>query len=334
MTGLFELIIESILSPPLMFFVLGIVAILVKSDLKIPDSVGLMLGVFLLTAIGIRSGVGIAEVGIGAAIVPALAAIFLGFLIPFIGYFILTKLAKFDPANAGCYAGHFGAVSAATLAVVLAYAYRVGLEYEAFIPALYPFMDTTALITGIILGKIGMSRLSKESDYVQTAVPLYQVIKEAATGKGVFLLFGGLLIGYIAGADGANKIMPFYDTMFYGVLTLFLLDIGLMAGKRLAEFKKVGLPVIIFALIMVPIHGILGIIVGLFINLSVGGTLILATMAASASYISAPAVMRAALPTSNPSIALKIAVLVVFPFNASVGIPLYHYITEILVRFI
>lgn len=329
MTDLLDMIIASILSPPIMFFVMGVIATLARSDLKIPESVGTSLGIFLLAAIGLRSGVGIAEVGIEAALLPAFSAVVLGFLITLVGYSILKRIFKFDPANAGCIAGHYGAVSAATLAVVLAYVDRFDIYYEPFIPALYPFMDTPALITGIVLAKMGMSR---QTSNTQAGADLHQVIKEAVSGKGVFLLFGGLLIGYITGAEGAKKIMPFYDTMFYGILTLFLLDIGLMAGKRLGEFKVVGPSIVIYAMVMVPIHGLAGIVVGTLIGLSVGGTLILAAMAASASYISAPAVMRAALPTSNPSLALTSAVLITFPFNAAVGIPVYHYVAEIFAR--
>lgn len=332
MTGLYDMIIASVVSPPLMFFVLGIIAVLAKSDLKIPDQVSTSVGIFLLVAIGLRSGIGISNIGIGTVFLPALSGIFLGFLIAFAGYLILKNIFKFDPANAGCIAGHFGAVSAATLAVVLAYIDRANIYFEPFIPALYPFMDTTALITGIVLAKIGMSE--QTSSYTQAEASLRQAIMEAVSGKGVFLLFGGLLIGYITGVEGSKKIMPFYDTMFYGILTIFLLDIGLMAGKRLKEFKAVGSSIIIYSVLMVPIHGIMGIVVGALIGLSVGGTLILAAMAASASYISAPAVMRAAIPTSNPSIALTSAVLLVFPFNASVGIPMYHYLAEIFAKII
>lgn len=330
MTDLLDTIIASILSPPIMFFVMGVVATLARSDLKIPESVGTSLGIFLLAAIGLRSGVGIAEVGIKAALLPAFSAVVLGVLIALVGYSILRSILKIDPANAGCIAGHFGAVSAATLAIVLAYVDRFDIYYEPFVPALYPFMDSAALIAGIVLARVGMSK--QISSNTQSGISISQIIQEAVSGKGVFLLFGGLLIGYIAGAEGTKKIMPFYDTMFNGILTLFLLDIGLAAGKRLREFKIVGPSIIIYAMVMVPINGLAGIMVGTLIGLSVGGTLIFATMAASASYISAPAVMRAALPTSNPSLALIASLLVAFPFNATVGIPVYNYLAEVFAR--
>lgn len=332
MIDVFEMAVTNVVSPPILFFIIGIVAVLLKSDLKIPESIGSALGVFLLLAIGLRSGVGIAKIELVYVILPALSAIFLGFLIAFIGYFILNRILKIDPANAGCIAGHYGAVSAATLAVVLAYVNNIGISYEPFVPALYPFMDTTALIVGIVLAKIGLSKQGINN--MQNGFNVQGIIKDAVVGKGVFLLFGGLLIGYITAGSGANKIMPFYDTLFYGVLTLFLLDIGLFAGTRLKELKMLGPSIIGYTIIMVPIHGIMGIIVGTLIGLSVGGTLIFATLSASASYISAPAVMRAALPTANPSLALVGSVLIVFPLNASVGIPIYHYLAEIIARII
>lgn len=269
--------------------------------------------------------------GIGAVVAPVLAAIVLGVGIVLLGYTILTKLFNIDPANAGCIAGHYGAVSAATLAIVLVYVDRLGIFYEPFAPALYPFMDTAALITGIVLARMGLKQAGGK---LQEGANLKGIIIDALVGKGVFLLFGGLLIGYLTAGSGAPKIMPFYDILFYGVLTLFLLEIGLFAGTRLGEFKKMGLPIIVYSLLMVPVHGFLGALVGTLLGLSEGGTLVLATLAASASYISAPAVMRAALPTANPSIALASSVLLVFPFNATVGIPLYHYFSELIAKLI
>lgn len=326
MNNIFDMAITNIMSPPILFFIIGVIAILMKSDLQIPESIGSALGIFLLLAIGLRSGVGIANIGLEKIILPALSAIFIGALIAFSGYLILNKIFKIDHANAGCIAGHYGAVSAATLAVVLSYVDRVGIYYEPFVPALYPFMDTTALIVGIVAARVGMS--GQAGSKIQNELKLRWIIKDAVVGKGVFLLFGGLLIGYLTAGEGAKKIMPFYDTMFFGVLTLFLLDIGLFAGTRLSELKKLG-SIIIYTVVMVPIHGLMGIVVGTLIGLSVGGTLILATLAASASYISAPAVMRAALPTANPSLALVSSILIVFPFNAAIGIPIYHYLAEI-----
>jgi hypothetical protein len=332
MNNMLDMAVANIMSPPILFFIAGIVAFLLKSDLKIPESIGSALGIFLLLAIGLRSGVGIAKVGAGNVFLPALSAVFIGFLIAFLGYLILNKIFKIDPANSGCIAGHYGAVSAATLAVVLAYADRIGIYYEPFAPALYPFMDTTALITGIVLAKIGMARQTDSN--MQNGLKLQWIIKDAVVGKGVFLLFGGLLIGYLTAEEGAKKIMPFYDTMFLGILTLFMLDIGLFAGAHLRELKKLGASIIIYTVVMIPIHGLMGIVISTLIGLSVGGTLILATLAASASYISAPAVMRAALPAANPSLALAGAVLIAFPLNAAIGIPIYHYLAKIFVEMI
>lgn len=332
MSGIVEMTIANIMSPPILFFLIGIIAVLVKSDLEIPGSISSALGIFLLLAIGLRSGVGIADVELQYILLPIVVAIMLGCLIASLGYFILNKIFNIDPANAGCLAGHYGAVSAATLAIVLTYVNRLDIYHEPFIPALYPFIDTAALITGIVLAKIGMLR--EVGGNVQSELKLQWIIRDAVVGKGVFLLFGGVVIGYLTAGEGADKIMPFYNAMFYGILTLFLLDIGLFAGTRLKELKNFGLPMLAYTVIMVPIHGLMGIVAGTLLGLSVGGTLILATLAASASYISAPAIMRAALPTANPSLAIAGSILIVFPLNAAIGIPVYHYLAGVFAEII
>lgn len=327
MSEILDHILIGMLSPPILFFFLGISAALLKSDLKIPEALATSLGIFLLLAIGIRSGFGIATIELSTVVIPAIAAICSGAFIAFLGFMILTKILKIDPANAGSIAGHYGAVSATTLALVIAYADRLNLSYEAFVPGLYPFIDTPALIMGIVMARIALHKLPKDSSS-NSEVSLPHILKEAVVGKGVLLLFGGLIIGHLSFEHGAVKIMPFYDILFKGVLTLFLLDIGIHAGERIGELKKIGPYVLIYTFVMVPIHGLIGITVGILVGLSVGGTLIFATMVASASYISAPAVMRAALPTANISVALTCSILIAFPFNAILGIPLYHYLAE------
>lgn len=312
-------ILAQILSPPLLFFVLGIFAALAKSDLRIPVDMSTAMMLFLLCAIGLKGGIGIAKAGIGAVLMPALATIFLGVGIVLLGYIVLLWL-KFDITNAGAIAGHYGAVSAATMVLGFAYLDELNIPYEGFVPALYPLMDSPAIITAILLVRIALAR-TKGGGRELNALKLLQ---ETILGKSVLVLMAAMVIGYLSSAEGTAAIMPFFDGMFRGVLCLFMLDMGLMAANRLHEWKVVGPRLMAFALIMPPIHGIAGVVIGTLAGLSVGGATMLGILAGSASYISAPAAMRAAIPEANPSLSLTASVALTFPFNVVLGIPLYY----------
>ncbi|MCD5383519.1 sodium-dependent bicarbonate transport family permease [candidate division WOR-3 bacterium] len=318
-------ILIQILSPPILFFALGIFAALVKSDLKIPEAMSTAMTIFLLCAIGLEGGIGIAKAGIGDVLAPALAAIVLGVGITLLGYTILTRL-KFDVANAGGIAGHYGAVSSATMLLGFAYLDRLNVPYEAFVPTLYPLMDSPAILTGILLARIALAKQKGAT----TRVSVSKILKESVLGKAVLLLIASLVIGYIGGVEGTSGIMPFFDGMFKGVLCLFMLDMGLVAAARLTEWKVVGYKLAAYAFIMPPIHGIVGVLLGTWVGLSVGGATMLGIIAGSASYISAPAAMRAAVPDANPSLSLTASVALTFPFNILIGIPLYYTVARML----
>ncbi|MBS3967281.1 MAG: sodium-dependent bicarbonate transport family permease [Truepera sp.] len=317
-------ILGQISSLPILFFALGMLAGLVKSDLKIPADMSTAMLLFLLAAIGLEGGVGIAKAGIAAVWAPALAAVILGVSIVSLGFVILTRL-KFDVANAGAIAGHYGAVSAATMVAGFAFLEKRGTSFEAFVPALYPLMDSPAIITAIFLARFALAKAKVGAD---VRLNKLELLKEAVLGKAILLLGGSLIIGYIAGYTGTRTVMPFFDGMFAGVLCLFLLDMGIVAAARLNEWKTVGARLLAFALIMPPLHGLLGVLVGSLVGLSAGGATMLGVMAGSASYISAPAAMRAAIPEANPSLALTAALALTFPFNVTVGIPLYYTVAH------
>lgn len=280
---------------------------------------------FLLCAIGLKGGVGIAEVGIREVLAPALAAIVLGAGIVLLAYTVLVKL-KFDAANAGAIAGHYGAVSAATMILGFSYLDELNVPYEAFVPALYPFMDSTAIVTAILLTRFVLTK----KRHADVEVEILKILRQTILGKAVLLLMACLVIGYVSGAEGTNTVMPFFEGMFIGVLCLFMLDMGLLAASRLHDWKKVGFPLVAYALMMPPIHGIAGVFLGTLAGLSAGGATILGILAASSSYISAPAAMRVAIPEANPSLSLTASVALTFPFNVMIGIPLYHAFAQML----
>ena len=322
---LLDKIASQLLYPPILFFVLGMFAALVKSDLKISSELGGAMRLFLLCAIGLKGGVGIAKAGIGEVLVPALAAIILGIGIVLVGYLILIRL-KFDIANAGAIAGHYGAVSAATMLFGFAYLEESGVYFEVFAPALYPFMDSAAIITAIVLTRVTLAK----KEQVGIKINTLEIFKEVILAKAILLLMACLVIGYAGGVEGTAGIMPFFEGMFKGVLCLFMLDMGLIAAKRLRDWKIVGHYLVAYAFIMPPVHGIAGVALGSFIGLSVGGATMLGILAASGSYISAPAAMRAAIPEANPALPLTAAVALTFPFNVLIGIPLYYTVAQMI----
>ncbi len=311
-------IVGQILSPTIMFFVVGMFAALAGSDLKIPGGMGTAMMLFLVAAIGLKGGIGLAEVEINEVLIPALVTISLGCGIVLISYFILRKL-KIDAANAASIAGHYGAVSAATMLVGFAYLERMNIAYEAFIPAFYPLMDSPAIITAILLARVVLAK--QRGGMASSNFSL--LLKDALLGKAVLLMFAAMVIGYISGTAGTADIMPFFRGMFKGVLCLFMLEMGLAAAKQLHDWKLVGYKLGIFALTLPLVFGTIGVALGTLAGLSIGGATMLGVFAGSASYISAPAALRSAIPEANPSLSLTASVALTFPLNVIFGVPLY-----------
>lgn len=317
-----DVVLQSIFSPPALFFALGILAALIKSDLKVPDAAGATMGLFLLAAIGVRAGVAVNKTGLGSDLAAgAAAATLLGLLFALAGYTMLTRLFALDPANAGSIAGHFGAVSSMTLILSVTFLDQIQVFYEPFVAALYPFMDTAALVMAVLLARRGMMSKLKNNNGPATV----ELLREGLTARTTVLLVGGLLIGFIAGPQGMARALPFFDELFFGVAAFFMLDIGLVAGARLGELKTVNKLVLVYAVFMPLLHMLAAAVAGTLIGLSPGGVTVLAIgLAGGASFISAPIVMRTSLPQANPSLSLSLALVVAFPFNVLIGIPLAY----------
>lgn len=319
-----ELIWQNMISPPILFFMLGILAALVGSDLKIPDAAGSTIAVFILVSIGLRAGVAVSNVGVSEVLWPALLAVFTGILLVIISYNSFLKITKLDAANAASVAGHYGAVSSVTLALSLVFLDKVGVSFAEYVPALYPFMDTAALITAVILGRAGMA--GKDGRNVSIRGLAY----EAIISKSSLLLLGGFIIGVMNGVPGTQSIMPLFKVMFPGILTIFMLDIGLLAGSRLQQILTVNKWVFVMGLVMPMVHALVAVTLATVAGFSPGSATVFATLAAGASYISAPSVMRTAIPEANPSLSLGMALCLAFPFNVTIGIPLYYQAAQLL----
>lgn len=322
MSGLTESVAANLLTPAVLFFALGMFAAAVRSDLKIPEALYVGLTVYLLSAIGFKGGVSLAGAGLGQVWLPLLAAIALGTLIPLWVYPLLRYLGGLSPANAAAVAGHYGSVSAVTYTAAVSYLDSVEQPYEKYAAAFLAAMESPAIIVAIVLGKL--TRPTDHSADVDTGWG--KVLHEAFLGRSVLLLVGGLLVGALTGEKGMQLTQGFFVVPFYGLLALFLLEMGTVAGRRLGDIRAAGLFLLTFGVVAPLVHGVIGVFIGDAVGLSVGGTTLLAVLAASASYIAAPAAMRLSLPEANPALYLTASLVITFPFNVTIGIPIYYAI--------
>ncbi len=301
---------------------MGIFAGLIKSELKFPESVLKLISIYLLLSIGLKGGRELSEVTlhqISAALGATLALIF---LLPIIAYSIARYFGKFDPQNAGGIAAVYASVSSVTFLAAVDYANTMGTPSEGYITALTAFMELSVLVS-IFIARWDMGKTQKNNAFIET-------LQETLRSRGLVLLSGGLFIGYVIGPEKYAEIAPFYEDLFKGFLMLFLLEMGMVASREIQSFLKAGRFMLVFGTLVPIIHGVIGVTLGTLAGLSVGGAFVLGTVAASASYIDAPATVRASLPEANPSIYLTSSLGITFPFNLLIGIPIYYKIAEIL----
>lgn len=309
-----ELVRLNLLSPMVLAFVLGVVATLVRSDLKFPDELYVGLSIYLLLAIGLKGGAELSETSLAQFWAPALVTLALGVSIPIVAYIVLRRLGRFEVADAAALAAHYGSVSAVTFAAVQTFLEAVEMPYEGFMPTLVAILEVPAIIVALLIARVALGQAGHWGE----------VMRELLAGKSILLLLGGLLIGFLAGKPGLAQVAPLFVDPFKGVLTLFLLEMGMVAARRFRDLRRVGVFLIAFGILMPIINGTIGIWLGSLAGLSQGGAVVLGTLAASASYIAAPAAVRIALPQANPSYYLTAALAITFPFNLSIGIPLYY----------
>lgn len=315
-----EIIRSNLLSPLVLAFVLGVVATLIKSEVEIPEPVIKAISVYLLFSIGLSGGVELAGATLSEFLLPALATIALAIAVPTWCYLILRGPGKFDIPNAAGIAAHYGSVSSVTFVAAISFVERLPEgqnTFEAFIPALAALMEW-GIVVALFIGRWRMGA-SQNLD-----TPLHRVIRDTLTGRSVVLLLGGLLIGMIIGEQGFTRIKPLYGDLFRGVLVFFLIEMGMLAGRQLRDFVKVGPFMAVFGTVMPLVHGIIGTSLGLLAGLSPSGAFILGTITASASYIDAPAAVRATFPQANPSVYLTSSLGITLPVNLIIGLPLYY----------
>lgn len=324
-----ETLQANLLSPIPLAFALGIVARLIKSEFSLPRDLYASLSIYLLFALGLKGGAELAHASLATIARPAAATLLLGVITPFIAYAALRWLGRFAVADSAGIAAHYGSVSAVTFIAAQQFVLRVGAPAEGFMPTLLTLLESPGIHIALLIGATQRARALKgETD---GAAALRHVLHEVLTGRTMVLLVGGLLVGYMMGGSGWNAVSPFFDSGFKGALMLFLLEMGVVAGARLSDLRKVGPFLVGFGVLLPLLHGAIGVAIGHWAGLSVGGCTVLGTMAASASYIAAPPAVRLTLPEANPTYSLTAALAITFPFNLLVGIPLYYRAAQALV---
>ena len=305
------------IDPIILFFLLGVAASLLRSELRLPAAIYEFVSILLLLAIGLKGGIELAQQPFGDLLPQMLAVVAMGFVLPLVAFPVLRYAGRFKRADAASIAAHYGSVSVGTYAVAVAWFGAREIAFEAHMPLLLVLLEVPAILVGIVLAR----GLARETGWGS-------VVHEVFLGKGIVLLIGGLLIGWAAGADGLSSVKPLFFDLFKGILAIFMLEMGLIAAAHVGSLRQYGLFLLLFGVTMPLFSALVGTGLGLALGLSVGGTAMLATLAASASYIAVPAAMRISVPEANPTLSLTASLGITFPFNVLAGIPLYHALAE------
>jgi hypothetical protein len=320
MSGILDLAAANLISPIILSFALGLLAALARSDLTIPEAVAKGMSIYLLFAIGFKGGAAVAANGVDAKLLSAIGAgIVLSFGLPFIAFALLKILTKLSPLDAAAVAAHYGSISIVTFVAATSVLQGSMIPSEGYMVAVAAAMEAPAILSALwlVARSGGTGKMEPE------------LLREIMLNGSIVLLVGAFFIGAVTGEEGLAQIAPFIITPFQGVLCLFLLDMGLIAGRGLRQAKGiVSLPMVAFGILMPMIGSVLGLAMGMLIGLSLGGIVLMMVLSASASYIAVPAAMRVALPKANPAVYLTLSLGVTFPFNLTLGIPIYLAIAQ------
>jgi len=303
--------------PVILFFLLGLAAGLMRSELRLPSSVYEFVSILLLLSIGLKGGVELARQPFADLLPDMLAALAMGVFLPLVAFPILLLIGRFKRADAASIAAHYGSVSVGTYAVAVAWLGAREIGFEPQMPLLLVVLEIPAIVVGIVLAR-GLDRETRWGE----------VAHEVFLGKGIVLLVGGLVIGWLSDPQGLAAIEPLFFDLFKGILAVFLLEMGLITASRAGSLRQYGVFLVAFGIAMPLFGAVIGALLGRLLGLSPGGTMLLATLAASASYIAVPAAMRISLPEANPTLSLTASLGVTFPFNVLVGVPLYWRLAE------
>lgn len=300
------------LDPIVLFFLLGLFAGLARTELRLPPAIYEFISVLLLLAIGLKGGVELARQPVLSLIPGMVGVVTMGVAIALLAYPVLRYLGRFSQADAASISAHYGSVSVGTYAVAVAYLSSRMISFEEYMPLFLVLLEIPAIVVGVVLAR-GISRNTEWGE----------MAREVLLGKSIVLLVGGLLIGWVAGPANVSSIEPLFFDLFKGILALFLLEMGLIAAAQFSSLRRYGIFLVLFGILMPLGSSLIGAALGWVLGLSAGGVMLLATLAASASYIAVPAAMRLTVPEANPTLSLAASLGVTFPFNILLGIPLY-----------
>lgn len=322
-----HLIGQNLLSPAILFFVLGMIAGIIKSDLDVPESISRYLSIYLMMAIGFKGGVAIAETADfnGEVISTIIAGVVIGFLQPFIGYAMLKATTKLDSPTAAAVAAHYGSISMVTFVTASSFLQANEVVYAGYIVAVLALMEAPAILSGLFIAH----RSAPETiEAGEVATP--KLSREIFTNGAILLLTGSFLVGWITGTQGMAKVEGFLVEPFQGILALFLLDMGLLVSRQLHHLKEFTFSLVAFGIYMPLMGAAVGLGCSYVIGLDVGTGMLFTVLTASASYIAVPAAMRLALPQAKAAIYVPMSLAITFPFNIALGIPLYYALAQYL----
>lgn len=316
-----HLLIENLRNPPILFFAMGLLAVWLRSDLEIPQPLPKLFSLYLLFSIGYEGGVKLSSSGFTPYVLACVgAALFMATIVPVYSFFVLRT--RVDVYNAAAIAATYGSISAVTFLTAVAFLGRIDLPYGGHMVASMALMESPAIVVGVLLVRLFARREGQE--------PLAwgRLLREAFSNASVFMLLGSLLIGLLTGEHAAPGMEPFTHAIFKGMLSFFLLDIGLVAGRQLRALRRSGPFLVGFALVFPPVNAAIGILLARLLGMTPGDAVLFAVLCGSASYIAVPAAMRMAVPEANPSLFVSMALAITFPFNISIGIPLYTALVQ------
>lgn len=313
-----DLLTQNLISPVVLAFVLGMIARWIRSDLEIPSAVYQGMSIYLLFAIGLKGGVALSETPASELLLPVILTLVLGCLTPISAFFFMRSFGRLGKVDAAATAAHYGSVSAVTFIASIEAVKLSGIASNGYMPALLAVLEVPGIIIGLLLAQKSQAGGMK------------QALREVLTGKSIFLMVGGLAIGAVCGQAKVDSVAPFFIAPFKGVLCLFLLELGMVAASRVRDLRSAGIRLVILGCFLPAFHGAIATACAVGVGMVPGGAAIFGAMVGSASYIAAPAAVRIALPEASPGIYLTLSLGVTFPFNLSVGIPLFIKLAETL----
>lgn len=327
---------SNILSPVVLCYFLGMAARLVRSDLKVPESIYSFLTIYLLLSLGLKGGHELAHFHPDETILPILVALILALVTTVLGFWGARLIVRLAAVECAALAAHYGSVSVVTFITAMTFLQNQDIATPPYATALVVLMEVPAIILALVIGRRAWHRSQAgggqpsepDSPASSSGTSVGEVLRDVLTSKSLVLLLGGLVVGFLSSDESMAKVQPFFFAPFQGVVSLFLLEMGLLTAARLGDLRRAGLRLVLFGVLVPIFNGCLGVCVGTLTGMGLGGATILGVLAASASYIAAPAAVRLALPEASPSLYLAASLGVTFPFNLGLGIPLYFAVAR------